>query len=183
MLLLMALAAPRHGAAAQARLSQQEALRLAFPAPAEIERHTAFLTSDDLERARRLAGSNVDLRQRVVTYYIGRGPDGPLGVAYFDAHRVRTLNEVVMVVVRPDGRIERIEVLVFAEPPEYAPPDGWIRQMEGRALTSELSLKGAIVNMTGATLTSGALVQAARRVLALHEVIRPVAPPTEAGTP
>lgn len=179
--LLMALGVgPRH-AAAQTRLTQQEALRLAFPAPAEIERHTAFLTADDLARARRLAGADVELAQRVITYYIGRGPDGPVGVAYFDAHRVRTLNEVVMLVVRPDGRIGRIEVLMFAEPPEYGPPDGWIEQIEGRALTSELSLKGAIVNMTGATLTSQAMVRAARRVLALHEVIVPI--PAPAGAP
>jgi Na+-translocating ferredoxin:NAD+ oxidoreductase RnfG subunit len=100
--------------------------------------------------------------------------DTALGVAYFDSHVVRTLREVLMIVVAPEGRIERIEVLRFDEPPEYEVPDNWIAQLEGRRLDDDLSLKGAVVNMTGATLTSEAVVAAARRALAVHEVIRPL---------
>lgn len=123
----------------------------------------------------RLAGSDVAVTQRVVTYYVGRGGDSLLGVAYFDAHRVRTLNEVLMIVVLPDGAIAHIEVLLFAEPPEYRPPRGWLQRIEGRTLTDELSLRGAIVNMSGATLTARAVVEASRRTLAYHQVIRPLA--------
>lgn len=78
-----------------------------------------------------------------------------------------------MIVVKPDGRVERIEVLKFSEPPEYRAPNGWLKQFEGKALSDELSLKGTIVNITGATLTSRAVTEATRRVLALHRVIRP----------
>ncbi len=150
-------------------------MRLAFPEPATIERRTAFLSEAEREAARRRAGGEVDLTQHVVTYYVARASDGsPLGVAYFDAHRVRTLQEVLMIVVTPDGVIGRVEVLRFNnEPPEYRVPEGWLEQLEGRTLDEELSLKGAIINMTGATLTSRATVRAARRVLALHAVIRP----------
>lgn len=162
-------------AAAQVRLTQQEALRLAFPAPAAIERRTAFLSEAELEAVRRLAGPDVEVRQRVLTFYVGRQDGEPLGVAYFDAHRVRTLNEVLMIVVGPDHSIRHIEILLFAEPPEYRAPDGWLGQMEGRPLTDALSLKGAVVPMTGATLTSHAAVRAVRRALAYHAVLRPFA--------
>lgn len=162
-------------AAGQTRLTQDEALRLAFPPPATVERRTAFLDEDALARAREAAGPGVALEQRVITYYVGRAADGtPLGVAYFDAHRVRTLAEVLMVVVTPEARVGRIELLSFAEPPEYRAPDGWLDQLEDRGLTDGLSLRGAIVNMTGATLTARAAVGAARRVLALHRVIDPL---------
>ncbi|GIW51986.1 MAG: FMN-binding protein [Gemmatimonadales bacterium] len=161
--------------AAQQRLTQEQALRLAFPEPARIERMTAFLSQADLERAREIAGPGVEIRSSVVTYYLGRRGGEILGAAYFDRHRVRTLDEVLMIVVGPDDRIKHIEVLRFAEPPEYRPPEGWLRQLQDRALDDELSLKGAIVNLTGATLTSQAVVQAARRVLALHRVIAPFA--------
>ncbi len=167
-------------ASAQVRLSQDEALRLAFGPPATVERRTAFLSEADLATARTRAGRDVELTQRVVTYYVGRSGDAPLGVAYFDVHRVRSHNEVLMVVVSPDGRIGRIEILRFDEPPEYRAPNGWLDLLEERGLTDELSLKGAVVNMTGATLTSQAVVRAARRVLALHEVIRPFGQPTRA---
>jgi Na+-translocating ferredoxin:NAD+ oxidoreductase RnfG subunit len=79
-----------------------------------------------------------------------------------------------MIVVTPDDRIDRIEVLRFDEPPEYLVPDDWIAQLEGKALDDELSLKGSVVNMTGATLTSEAIVAAGRRALAVHAVIRPL---------
>ncbi len=166
------LAAPATGAA-QVHLTQEEALRLAFPPPARVERRTAFLDDADLERARRLAGSGVKIETRLVTYYVGMEGETPVGVAYFDAHRVRTLREVLMIVVAPDGRVRRVEVLKFAEPPEYEAPAGWLRQFDGRSLADDLSLKEAIVNITGATLTSRAVTRSVRRVLALHAVIRP----------
>ncbi len=167
---------------AQLRLTQQEALRLAFPEPATIERRTAFLDEATLNRAAELAGSGVEVDQRVVTYYVGLNGDRPLGVAYFDAHRVRTLPEVLMIVVAPGSRIERIEILKFQEPPDYLVPESWLDQFDGRDLSEELSVKGSIVNMTGATLTSRAITRAARRVLALHRVIDPLSTIGDGGS-
>lgn len=160
---------------AQVRLTQQEALRVAFPEPATIERRTAFLSEQELESARGRAGFDVEVEQSVVTYYVGWSGDQPLGVAYFDAHRVRTLPEVLMIVVSPESRIRRIEILKFSEPPEYRAPESWLAQFEDEPLTESLNLERSIVNITGATLTSQAVTEAARRVLALHQVIRPFA--------
>jgi Na+-translocating ferredoxin:NAD+ oxidoreductase RnfG subunit len=161
-------------AGAQVLLTQQEALRMAFPEPAAIERYTAFLAEDEVARADGLAGPDVEVDQRVITYYVGKNGKEPLGVAYFDAHRVRTLPEVLMIVVTLDARIERIEILKFQEPPDYLVPESWLGQFSGRELDGELSVKGSIVNMTGATLTSRAITNATRRILALHQVINPL---------
>ena len=171
-------------------LTQDEALRLAFPPPAEIERRTAFLTDAQLALAKALAGPDVEVTTRVVTYYLGHscGPSGvsassgrcgpaspPLGVAYFERHRVRTENELLMFVVSPEGRITRVDILEFREPPEYRASPRWLGQLLGRGLDDGLSLKGSVVTLTGATLTSRAVTRAARRVLALHNVIAPFA--------
>lgn len=161
-------------AAAQPVVTQQEALRLAFPEPAAIERRTAFLDSADLARAREAAGPGVEVEGTVVTYYVGSRRDSALGVAYFDAHRVRTLQEVLMVVVTPEGRVDRVEVLSFGEPGKYRPPDGWLGELEGMALSPRLVPGRDVVNITGATLTSRAVTRAVRRVLALHRVIAPL---------
>jgi Na+-translocating ferredoxin:NAD+ oxidoreductase RnfG subunit len=157
----------------QAQLSLQEALRAAFPPPARIERRTAFLSEQDLQAARAQAGPDAPVTQRVVSYYLARLGSRPAGVAYFDSHRVRTLNEVILVVIDSADRIRNIEVLRFAEPPEYMARDSWLRQFEGKPLDEELSLKGSIATMSGATLTSKAIVRASRRVLALHQRVRP----------
>jgi hypothetical protein len=162
------------GAEAQG-LTQDEALRLAFPAPATVERRTAFLSDAQLDSARALAGNGVEVGQQIVTYYVGRQGDSTVGAAYFDRHRVRTLNEVAMVVVTPAGAIRQIEILRFAEPPEYKATEPWLAQFDGQPLDQRLSLKGAVANLTGATLTSNAVVACARRVLALHAMVRPFA--------
>lgn len=159
--------------AQSARLTQDEALRLAFPAPLTVERRTAFLSEAERRQAAARAGKDVEPPARVITYYVARRDGAPVGVAYFDSHRVRTLPEVVMIVVGPDARIGRVEVLRFQEPPEYEAPESWLAQLRGKGLDERLSLKGGVVNMSGATLTSQALVRASRRVLAIHEVIRP----------
>ena len=160
----------------QPTLAQEEALRLAFPEPAVIERRTAYLSPDEIERAAELAGPGVDVDASLVTHYVGSLSAGPLGVAYFDAHRVRTLSEVLMIVISPVGDVERIEVLKFGEPPEYRAPEGWLAQFYGEELSDAVSLKDGIANMSGASLTSQAITDAVRRVLALHEVIQPLAP-------
>jgi len=173
-LALALLTGPAGGLAAQQGIGQREALRLAFPESTRIERRTAFLEESDLRRAEELAAPGVEVDQPVVTYYVGSVGDSAVGVAYFDAHVVRTLREVLMVVVTPEAEIERIEVLDFDEPAEYRPPDGWLDEFRGLGLSDRVSTKGDVVNVTGATLTSGAVTRAARRVLALHRVIDPL---------
>ena len=154
-------------------LTQDEALELAFPG-ATLERLTAYLGEPELDRARALAGSDVEVEQTVLTYYVARRGADALGVAYFDAHRVRTEQEVLMVVVSPDGRARRVETVSFREPPEYRAPERWMRLFDGRGLAPELAVRRDIPNITGATLTSGAVTRAVRRVLALHQVLDPL---------
>lgn len=173
LLSVLALALGAGPARGQTLMTQEEALEAAFPAPATVERRTAYLTAEELSRAQRLAGQGVELDQSIVTFYEARLDGRPLGVAYFDVHRVRTKAEVAMVVVTPDARIDRVDILKFMEPPEYRAPEGWIALLDGRGLDDALSTKGAIPNLAGATLTARALTLAARRVLALHQVIRP----------
>jgi H+/Na+-translocating ferredoxin:NAD+ oxidoreductase subunit G len=152
-------------------VTQGEALALAFPG-AVVERSTAFLDDSQLDQARSLAGGEVEIQSAVVTYYLATAEGESVGVAYFDAARVRTLRQVLMIVVNPDDRVTRIEILSFGEPPEYKAPQGWLGLFEGRDL-DEIKLRDDVPNMTGATLTSEATAKAARRVLALHRIIAP----------
>lgn len=153
-------------------LTQDEALGLAFPG-ADVERETAFLDDDQLAAIGELAGSDARPAATIVTYYVARNGGRPVGVAYFDAHTVRTVDEVLMIVVGVDGRVARVETVSFREPPEYEAPEGWLRLFDGRPLDGELRTRRAIPNVTGATLTSQAVTRAVRRTLASHRVIDP----------
>lgn len=161
-------------ARAQAGLTQEEALRLAFPSPASIERRTSFLSDSDLVAIRGLAGPDVEISQSVVSFYVGSVGGNPIGVAYFDAHQVRSMQEIVMVVVAPDHTTRQVEILRFDEPPEYRASTAWLGQLRGKDLGPDLAIRKGIVNLTGATLTSRALVRSVRRVLAEDRIINPL---------
>jgi hypothetical protein len=148
--------------------STQEALALAFPG-AELTRKEHWLTAAQAAKVKELSGTALPGLWQVA--YEARREGRLLGVAFLDTHRVRTLPETAMVVVAPDGRILRVEVVAFREPQEYLAKEAWIRQFDGRKLDSQLGLKGAIRPLSGSTLTANALTDAARRMLALHRLL------------
>lgn len=170
-------------AAAGQSMTQEEALALAFPDADSITRKTAYLSEEQLDRIARASDPEDRPPSGIVTYYVAFKASRPRGVAYFDAHRVRTLDQVLMIVVEPGGRVGRIETVRFREPPEYRAPDGWLSLFRNRVLGPEISLKREIPNITGATLTAGAVTRAVRRVLALHGEIEPFSGDPMAAAP
>jgi hypothetical protein len=151
-------------------LTQEEALRLAFPEGAVVTRKTAFLSeADRAEVARRTGGAPP---HGLAVFYAGSSPGVDLGTVYFDTHVVRTEPETLLVLVDPKGAIARIEILSFSEPEEYLPRANWYGQFSGKTLTDELSEKRGVRAVTGATLTVRATVEAARRVLALDAFLK-----------
>ena len=84
---------------------------------------------------------------------------------------MRTLPETLMVVVDPQGKVARVEVLAFAEPEDYLPPGRWYGQFLGQGLSDELALGHHIRGVTGASLTARATTDAVRRVLAIHQAL------------
>jgi hypothetical protein len=154
--------------AAKVFLTQEEALKLAFPG-ASVERRTAFLTAEESGDAAALSGGAPP--SSLCVAYVATKEGRVVGTAYFDTHVVRTQPETLMVVVEPSGKIGRVEVLSFSEPEDYLPRGHWYAQFPGKALDEELSVKRGIRAVSGATLTARATTEAARRVLALHQVL------------
>lgn len=157
------------GADARVFMTQQQALALAFPAGVKVVRQSIFLTAKQAGEAQRESG--LKFEDQLVIRYTAMAGDKLAGYAYFDTHRVRTLPETVMIVVTPDGRVDRIEILSFDEPTDYFPKRRWMDQINGHRLDGELSLNRAIRPLSGASLTSQAIVNASRKVLALHHAI------------
>jgi hypothetical protein len=154
-------------ASAQA-ITREEALAAVYQG-AEIRAEQIFLTPVQLKQVGELAGASV--HSALVARYIASREGRTIGRAYVDTHVVRTKNESLLISLDDDGRVLRIDVTAFLEPPEYRASEPWLRQYRGRALTNDLAVNRAIRPIAGATLTGRAANEAVRRVLAIDQIL------------
>lgn len=150
-------------------MTRDEALEAAFPG-AQIQAQRLFLTQQQLQTAQQLAG--VKVPSALIARYLARRAGNPIGRAYVDTHVVRTKKESLLICLDAQGRVQRIEVTAFLEPPEYLAPPAWLQQYNGNTRTSDLNLKRSIRPLAGATLTTQATQQAVRRILAIDHVLQ-----------
>jgi len=147
--------------------SKDEAMELAFGAGAEVETVPVFLTDERVREVERLAKVKVD--SQLFSLYVGKRGGKIIGYAAIDTHVVRTQQETLLVVLSPKGELKRVEVLAFHEPPEYQSAGRWLEQLYRHPL-AELHLNRNVDGIAGATLTSGAVLDGARKVLAIFQV-------------
>jgi Na+-translocating ferredoxin:NAD+ oxidoreductase RnfG subunit len=79
--------------------------------------------------------------------------------------------ETLLVALRPDGALGSVEVVAFGEPEDYLPRRRWLDLFVGRRLDADLTVGRRLAHVTGATLTTRAIADAVRRVLAIHAVV------------
>ena len=132
LLILLHLSVPV-GLLAKVFYAKDEAIKAAFPEADVIEKQTFFLTDDQKKQIETLARTQLD--SKLVTLYIGKRGQKPLGYAMIDVHTVRTLPEAVMVVLSPEGRVASTLILAFYEPLEYLPNERWLKQFDQTKLT------------------------------------------------
>lgn len=149
--------------------TQKQALAEAFPGGG-IERKSAFLTDEQAKEIEGLARGRLD--SKIIHYYVGLDEEGrPAGAAFFDTRVVRTTTESVMVLVKPDGTVRRVEILAFYEPEDYKVRQGWLDRMNDQELSEDMIVGRDLVRVTGSTLTVRALAASVRRALALYTVL------------
>jgi Na+-translocating ferredoxin:NAD+ oxidoreductase subunit G len=149
-------------------ITREEALKLAFPG-AQIQSSIVFLTDEEVKEVTEKTGESVP--SPLVARYLAVEQGKEVGRAYLDTHTVRTKKESLLVILTPDGKVKRVEVVAFLEPPEYQPNERWYQQFEGKELNPDLQLNRAIHPVTGATLTARATTAAVRRILAIDALL------------
>jgi len=160
-------------ASAEIYHSKESALKLAFPEAESFESDSIILSEHDVDLIE--ARSKTRLDSRLVNVHVARSPEGVVGYAFLETHTIRSLPETILVAIAPDGRSRSVHLLAFHEPSEYRPPRRWLGQFRDRELDDELSLRGGLAGIAGATMTANAITAAVRRLLATFEVA--VAPP------
>ena len=149
--------------------SKEEALQIAFPQADRIETQTFYLTQEQVERIEVLSRAPVD--SKLATFHVGHTAGAVQGYAFIETHTVRTFPETFLIVVSPDGRLQKLLVLAFYEPPEYLPSERWLQQFYQKQLTPSLRLRQDIHGIMGSTLTAQAATRGVRKVLTLFRIL------------
>jgi hypothetical protein len=156
------------GASGRVFKTMEEALTQAYPG-LRVERRAVYFT--DVQRRAITRASGARFNEGFTAAYELHAPTGRVGVAYFEIERVRTHAQTAMIVVGPDRKIDRFEVIAYHEPIEYLPRPAWYERLRGHALDDRLRLGRGVDGVTGATLSSRAAVRSARQALAIHQAI------------
>ena len=157
---------------AQARVfvGRTDALAWAFPDVQRVEERSHLLSDAQLAKIRSLGGGDRD--SRLIRFYKAYGPgEDVVGYALIDIHNVRTLPEAFLIVLSPEGSVERLRVLAFHEPIEYLPPERWLEQFSGRNGEGPMRVGRDVHGIAGSTLTAYAVAGGIRRAFALYRVV------------
>ncbi|WP_020485725.1 FMN-binding protein [Methylomonas sp. MK1] len=167
-LILLAFCLTTLSAYATVFYSKEEAMKLAFGDDATVEMQSLFPTPEEVAQIEQLA--KVKLESNLFSFYVGKKQGAVIGYAAIEAHTVRTKPETLLVVLTPDGKLRNVHTLAFHEPPEYQPPERWMALLANHSI-EELSLNQDIQGVAGATLSTRAAINSARKVLAIYQVL------------
>jgi hypothetical protein len=144
--------------------ARAEALvRSAFPEADSIATRDVVLTDAMVAHIERLARARV--RERLVTFYTARRAGAVLGHLVLHSHVVRTKRETLSIAFEADGRLRRVTVLAFLEPPEYRPSQRWLAQLDGKGPDDRLTVGQDLTPISGATLTARGIAEESRWLL------------------
>ncbi len=152
-------------AAGKVFTNREEALKRAFPAARNIARLDVFLSDEDALQIEKIAGRKPE--GKLFTFYRAEGPEGIIGYALIRARILRTMPAVIMLVIRPDGQIGKVELLANHEPETHVPGSTWFERFAGRVLDDRLWPSRDIPVVSGATISVTAISQEVRLGLAV----------------
>ena len=148
--------------------SKNEAMELAFGKGTQVEQLSLF--PDEIEAAQIQQDAKVKLDSGLFTFYVGKDQGKILGYAAIETSTVRTKPETLMIVLTPEGELQKVFTLAFHEPPEYQPPERWFEQLYKRPL-AEMDFNKGVDGISGATLSTRAAINSIRKVMAIYQVL------------
>jgi thiamine biosynthesis lipoprotein len=169
-LCLLAVVATAPRSRADVYLTEEQALKLAFPGADRIDKRLLALTASERDAiAAKLAGQDPP---RVFKLWIGRKGAAIVGYAVIDDVLGKSEPITYMLAVDEKLSVRSVEILAYRESRggEVRQPD-WRAQFAGKDATSALRVGKDIRNIAGATISCRALTDGVRRELACLSVL------------
>jgi Na+-translocating ferredoxin:NAD+ oxidoreductase RnfG subunit len=150
-------------------LKPEEAIKLIFKDSQEVIKEDHPVTSEVQQKASKLLG--YELEKSDYPFYLGRTNGIVDGYAVIDDEVGKVLPITFITRINPDGKVAAVEIMVYRESHGgEVTSRRFLNQFREKSLNDELRLHGNIVNVTGATLSSQALVKGVKRALALWQI-------------
>lgn len=150
-------------------LTPADALKLIFKDSKEVIKEEHLVTPEIQEEVKKLLG--YELPKSNYPFYIGKTDGKVDGYAVIDEQIGKVMPITFMTRINPDGKVAQVEVMVYRESHggEVA-TKRFLNQFKEKNLQEELRLGKNVVHVTGATLSSQALVKGVKRDLALYQI-------------
>ena len=136
-----------------------------FSKGVQIEKKQFRLLPKELKEVQNAAHAVLD--SDVIRIYSVKNATQIEGYAVLIAKKIRTKNAAILYTIDTNIRIISTEIVFFAEPAEYKPNQQWLQVFEGKTQEDNLFSSKGIPTISGATLSSRALSDAARIALVL----------------
>jgi len=122
----------------------------------------SFFISKD-EKSKMEEEHQVKLSSRMGSQFLVSCPDGTTHKVFLDSHTVRTLNQTLLIEVK-EGKLAKVKVLGFYEPPEYKPPRKWLDSIK-KLISFNAMEESKVDGLSGATLTRNATLNSLKKIL------------------
>lgn len=150
-------------------LKPDDALKLLFQNSKEVIQENKSVTPEVSEKAKKSLGYT--LPKNSYSFYLGKTDGKVDGYAIIDDQVGKVLPITFITKITPEGKVAQVEIMVYRESHGgEVKSRRFLNQFREKALNDELRLHGNIVNVTGATLSSQALVVGVKRALALWQI-------------
>jgi len=149
-------------------LTKKEAFALAFPGMDQIKKEKKWLTDTQREAIGKILGE--EYKERRLTYYFGLNEEGRPSSAMIIGNEIgRSYPITFMVVIKPDGTVKDVEIMVYREPHGWEVRfESFLSQFFGRDAGNPFD---DINNITGATLSVRSMTRGIKKAVAEFQVI------------
>ncbi len=172
-LMVVMISLPTGIASANEYLTSEQALKIAFPDADSIEKKRVAVTTEHREKLRNRYG--LKRASRTFRYFVGVRNGEIMGYSVIDNILGERKPFTFMVVVAPDGTVKSVEIMAYRESygGEIRQPR-FLGQFRGKKESDPLRLKTDVQSVSGATISSRAVTNGVRIILAYLSVIVPL---------
>lgn len=147
--------------------SKEEAIRFVFSGADKIIKKRIRLSTAQRAAIGKL--TNQVVRDKAMTFYIGKKGGGTLGYAIADRVTNRSWTISYVVVMNEDGTIKHVEVLNYEGARNWGVQyDSWLKQFYGANAKSDFR---SVSGITGATVSVRTITAGVQKSVAAYQVI------------